>query len=236
MNTVVTQGARVLDPTRGGENIDRLVKVGSIAELSGQREILERRLTQLAEIEEQPFVEVEKARRRALVEENTRAALDKDLADTICAGARRFDQLEGEARAAARRDELTDATDAQVRREQGLASEWSLLLAGIPSIANPTELATLAADAQLTGNPRVIRAALAAITQRAGALAAVERERHVIDGPAQTVRAAIEGEFTAWKRQHPTPTERLRDAQNARAVARMQIEQSAATYRQFYGL
>jgi len=172
-----------------------------------------------------------------LVAENLelRERLD-DLADAIHAATRRFEQLEGEAHAAARRDELTSATDAQVRREQGLASEWALLIAGIPAIANPAELATLAADARMTENPRVIRAALAAITQRAGALAAVERERHVIDGPAQKVLGTIEGEFTAWKKQHPTPTERLRDAQNARAVARMQSEQSAAMYRQFYGI
>jgi hypothetical protein len=94
----------------------------------------------------------------------------------------------------------------------------------------------LGADAQLTEDPRVIRAALSAITQQAGALAAVERKRNVIDGPAQRVLGAMEGEFAAFRKRNPTPTERLRDAQNARAVARMQIEQSAATYRQFYGL
>jgi hypothetical protein len=64
----------ILDGARGGEHIDKLLQVRAITELPGHRDILERHHKQVAEIDEQPFIEAEKTGARRTVHDSTREA------------------------------------------------------------------------------------------------------------------------------------------------------------------
>jgi hypothetical protein len=238
MGTIGMPSAGVLDPTRGGEHIDRLIRGRSITELPTHRAILEKHHQDIAAIDGQPLIEPEKARQRQLVRERTREALEQDLTLTIKARSREFDQLEGQAIAAARRDAELTVTDAQFRRAQALTSEWNLILSAVPHESDINRLALLAEDAALAQHPGVYRAAMQAITLQSGRLAAIERKRTADGsaGPAQIAHATLEGEFSQWRKAHPTPAELKRQAAEARARMEMELQQSAQLYRQFFGL
>ena len=79
---------------------------------------------------------------------------------------------------------------------------------------------------------------MTAITRQSARLAADERKK--LNGgswthPSQPTRK-LDAEFSAWRKSHPTPAERLRAAKDGRERARMDVEYSARLYRQFYGL
>ena len=105
MNTIVMASAGVLDPTRGGEHIDRPIRGRSITESPTHRAICERYYAEVAEIDGTPWNDAEKTRRKGLAREAAHAGLAKDLEDAIKARSREFEQAEGMAVAAARRDE-----------------------------------------------------------------------------------------------------------------------------------
>jgi hypothetical protein len=235
---VLMQGTRVLDGRRGGERIDQMLRVRAIEDLPTYRAILERHYEQLDAIDGEPFIEAEKQRRRALVLDETNAALAKDLESRIADREREFAQLEGQARADARGHDWAKATDEAIRREQGLTAEWNLRMTGIAGETDITTLNTLVADAELSGNPRINRAVLDAITKQTARLAAIEREttKGGPAGPVELAHRAIEQKFKAWRQQNPTPAERLREVSHARERMRMDLERSAALYKQFFAI
>jgi hypothetical protein len=230
--------ASYFNGARGGESIVKLVQARAIEELPTYQRILEQHHEQLAAIDAEPFIESEKQKRRAAVLDRTRDALTAELETLISTRTREFVQQEGEARAGARREELMNVDDRQFRRDQALASEWQLLIAGVPQESSIAALEALAADAALTENPRIYRAALAAITQQSARLAAIERRKNQAGplGAAQIGHARLSGEFDRWRKTNPTPAERVRQAQDGRKRRQQEIERSARSYRQLYGL
>ena len=96
--------ASVMNGARGGEVIERLLQVRSITALPEYQRVLERHHEQIGAIDGEPFVETEKRKRKALVQEQTAADLERALDKALTERSREFEQQEGQARAAARGD------------------------------------------------------------------------------------------------------------------------------------
>ena len=241
--------ASVMNGARGGEVIERLLEVRSITALPEYQRVLERHYEQIGAIDGEPFVETEKRRRKALVQEQTAADLERIMGKAQAERTREFEQQRGQARAAARGDEWTTGAafptaeevhreERRFRREQALTSEWQLILNNVPNLTNMSALEQLAHDAQLTENPRIYRNAMHAIVQQAGRLAAIERRKSPTGpiGRTAVAHGMLSGQFADWQRANPTPAERMRQIDDAEARHQGELQRSANVYRQAYGL
>ena len=241
--------ASVMNGARGGEVIERLLEVRSITALPEYQRVLERHYEQIDGIDQQPFIEPEKRKRKALVHEQTTADLERALDKALAERSREFEQQEGQARAAARGDQWVSgpafqtAEEArhegrQFRREQALATEWQLVLSNLSNLTEAAALEQLAEDARLTENPRIYRSAMSAIVQQAGRLAAVERRKNPTGplGRMAIAHGTLSSSLAEWQRANPTPAERLRQIADAKARHQAEVQRSALVYQQAFGL
>jgi hypothetical protein len=244
MAGTITMGHGVLlQGDRAEESIAALIEQRAITPLPEYEHVLQAGFQKEAHIDGQPLIDAEKARQKAIVRDDTTAALERILAKTLETRVPELgrDRL-GEALSTARRADVTRqsafptpdevrAKELALRREQALATEWSLLLSSVDGETDLSILETLAADAALTENPTVYRTTMTKVLRQLGTMA----ERDANDA-TKGLQRQLAGTFADWRKAHPTPSEIRQQVEDERARLTDELQRSARLYRRLYGL
>lgn len=189
----------------------------------------------VARVDDTLLIPQEKQRQRQELTQETRTALDTLSQSLLAEAVKEFDQEEGAARAAAKgqlsfpavetSDTLLRRLITEVHHDRRLRA-LDLDVQRVAQLTTAAELELAFEDCMLVDDVDVIGRLGAAIATRAGSLAdeqrraaASKRQRGTgsVDPDLLLKASQIQDAFAAWKRQHPTPAERLRAVANARS-------------------
>ena len=205
----------------------------------------ERYATALDAIDAEPYTEDAKRAKRTVIEKTVRDELTAAAAVAVAAAGQAFDQAEGEARAAAK-DAIPGVSVGATSQEVGAqligqlhrqrtTARTAIEIEFTRQLRDPNELEVAFENAFLTEDPFAIRHIGQIVVTKLEALATAARREDVQNPHTASPVAAddirpllgrLQARLAAWQQAHPTPYERLRATQRARAGKVAGLERS----------
>jgi uncharacterized membrane protein YqiK len=184
-------------------------------------------------LEQLPYVESEKRRRRAEAE----SALHAMVRGLIDAEKRRrlkpLDDEEGALRRAAQRHGA-NATDADVRQQVARQHRAMLLATQAEKASTVADVRRAYAEAELMADDDVVRTTGLAALSRLRQLAEADRSKDVSQLRDALVKFDLT--FTTWQQAHPSPTQRIEQIERVRDIEAQPFDASARFAMDLFGV